>query len=228
MEEALEQNRVVRLLVSSQAPSDLIAMAHRKGITEEKVPSRELDRMTEGAVHQGVVAMVTGYEHKRWDEWYPTLTSEDVVLVLDRITDPRNLGAIARSAYLLGASGIVIPLKGSAPVSAAAMKASAGALQHIPVIRHFSLGKALDELKEKGFTVVAADGSGTPISSLGIKKPFAVVIGAEGRGIRPSLMERADVVGAIPMVPEHIGSFNASVAASILLYELTKPNPSDG
>jgi 23S rRNA (guanosine2251-2'-O)-methyltransferase len=167
------------------------------------------------------VARVGPYQYSGLDE---ILAAPDpLVLVLDGVTDPRNLGAILRAADGAGASGVVIPKDRAAGVTAAAVKASAGASEHVRVARETNLRRAIDRMKKSGLWVYAAEGEaeregGTPYYALDLTGPVALVLGSEGRGIRRLVREGCDGVGSIPMLGT-VESLNVSVAAAILLYE---------
>ncbi|PKN21212.1 MAG: 23S rRNA (guanosine(2251)-2'-O)-methyltransferase RlmB [Deltaproteobacteria bacterium HGW-Deltaproteobacteria-22] len=230
VEELVETGRVQSLLVSSSAPPKLIGAARARGIRVENVFASELDQMTGFGVHQGVVALVEGFEYTDFDHLLTeALTMGPALLVfLDRITDPHNLGAIARSAYLLGAHGLVIPLRESAHPTAGAMKASAGALVHLPVARVHNLKLALTASQEAGLQVIGAAGEAEEdLPGCDLTGPVALVIGSEHQGIRPSVASYCDRTIRIPMCTGGVGSYNASVAAAICLYEAFRQRTAD-
>lgn len=207
--------------------ADLVKRAKLIGAKVLFVGRRELDRMA-GHHHQGVAIQVVGAVEKSadFDEFLEGLSDEekkDMVLVaLDQIQDPHNLGAIARSAVNLGASALIIPDRRSAPASPAAVSASAGAIQKIPLLSVVNLGQALERCKEAGFWVYGADMGGQPSWDAVINFPLVLVIGSEGAGMRPSTRENCDEVLSIPMGEGAVESLNASCAASVLLYELSR------
>ncbi len=218
----LERGEVTRLFVTSAFRHNLVKRAKSQGIPVGLMRRSELDLFAAGENHQGVVAFIRGYPYLDLPQLLELLAplKEPMVLFLDRLTDPHNLGAIARSAYLLGAQGIVIPLRGSASITVGAVKTSSGATGHIPITRVVNMGKALERFAEEGYKIgglVAQAPNG--IASTDLTGRLVLVVGSEDRGIRPALLERLTHPISIPMCGEHIGSFNASVAASIVLYE---------
>jgi 23S rRNA (guanosine2251-2'-O)-methyltransferase len=214
-------------MVSSSAPAHLLASAKMAGIEMERITSAELDMLSGGGVHQGVAALVDGFSYAQFSDLLEISESaaSNVLVFLDRITDPHNLGAVARSAFLLGARGVVIPLHDSAHVTPGAMKASAGALAHFPVARVSNLKNALLEAKKMGwFTVGAAGESATEISNIDLRRPLVLVIGSEHLGLRPGVAAACDALARIPMTSVAVGSYNASVAAALCLYEAFRQN----
>lgn len=184
-----------------------------------------LDRLTGGAGHQGVVARLAAYAYATLDgviEEMKGASAEPLLVVLDRIVDPHNLGAIARTAEATGVDALVIPSRGSAPPGGAAHKASAGALSRIPLCRVTNLARRLTDLKDHGFWVVGTSaGAGTPPWELDLTGPLIVVIGGEEKGIRPGVRAVCDMMAAVPL-EGRTPSLNASVAAGMLLYEITR------
>ena len=146
---------------------------------------------------------------------------EPLVLVLDGVTDPRNLGAVLRTADGAGASGVVIPRDRASGVTAAAVKASAGGSEHVRVARETNLRRAIEKMKEAGLWVYAAEAVGTPYTQLDLAGPVGLVFGSEGRGVRRLVREACDGTVAIPMLG-NVGSLNVSVAAAVLLYEVRR------
>ena len=144
--------------------------------------------------------------------------ADPLILVLDGVTDPRNLGAVLRAADGAGASGVVIPKDRAVGVTAAAVKASAGASEHVPVARETNLRRTIDRMKEAGVWVYAAEVGGTTYTGLDLAGPAALVLGSEGRGVRRLVREGCDGAVSIPMLGA-VGSLNVSVAAAVLLYE---------
>lgn len=188
------------------------------------VPLEKLNRLTNNN-HQGIVAFLSFVTYQRLDDILPEVFESGkvpLVIVLDRITDVRNLGAIARTAECAGADAIVVPEKGSAQMNADAVKTSAGALHHIPVCREPNLKFTLDVLKEYGFQVVAATEKADKLYySADYSLPTALLLGSEEDGISHEYLKKADLQVKIPLLGE-IASLNVSVAAGILLYEVVK------
>ncbi|MCB0669543.1 MAG: 23S rRNA (guanosine(2251)-2'-O)-methyltransferase RlmB [Saprospiraceae bacterium] len=189
-----------------------------------RVPKSKLDLEIPGN-HQGIYAVISTLEYVDLEVLLPQLFKQKknpVLLLLDGIQDIRNVGAIARSAEVFGADAIVIPAKKSAPVNEIAIKASAGALLHLPVSRVKSLATAIEFLGKNGVEVIGADVEGdTNISDLNLMGPLGVVLGAEGKGIDRNLKIYFDHLFFIPQAGE-IQSLNVSVAAGIILYEIHK------
>jgi 23S rRNA (guanosine2251-2'-O)-methyltransferase len=147
-----------------------------------------------------------------------------LIVALDGVEDPRNLGAILRSAYLLGATGVIIPEHRAAQVTAGAAKASAGASELLPIAQVGTLVRALDELRELGVWRVAVHATETsqPIAAIDGTLPLVLVLGAEGFGVRPLVAKNCDFHALIPMARTGVGSFNVSVAAALALYEMRR------
>jgi len=180
-----------------------------------EVTKPELDRMSEGAVHQGLVLAVPEYRYAEVDD-----LDTDLVVALDGVTDPRNLGAIARSAAAFGAGGIVVPTRRSVGVTASAWKTSAGALSRVPVAQVTNMTRALEGFQKKGFTVIGlAANADVTLAGLDpdiLTSPVVIVVGAEGAGLSRLVGETCDWRVSIPMA-DGTESLNASVATSIVL-----------
>lgn len=186
------------------------------GVPVKKVDRSRLDELTRGGVHQGVAARVEPYPYSGLEEILAV--PEPLVLVLDGVTDPRNLGAVLRAADGAGASGVVIPKDRAVGVTASAVKASAGASEHVRVARATNLRRAVDRIKEANVWVYAAEAGGTDYGRLDLGGPVALVLGSEGRGVRRLVREACDGTVSIPMLGS-VASLNVSVAAAILAYE---------
>ncbi len=196
--------------------SEVAKVADVAGVPVKKVPRTRIEELARGAAHQGVAARVGPYPYSDLGE---ILAAPDpLILVLDSVTDPRNLGAVLRAAEGAGASGVVIPKDRVVGVTAAAVKASAGASEHVPVARETNLRRAIDRMKEAGVWVYAAEVGGTTYTELDLSGSVALVLGSEGRGVRRLVREGCDGAVSIPMVGA-VESLNVSVAAAILLYE---------
>lgn len=207
---------------------DILKYAAEHSIPLLQVPRSELDRVTGGLVHQGVALQLPSYDYAVPEDLFADGVDSDAVIVAcDGITDPRNLGAIIRSAAAFGASGVVIPERRSASMTAAAWKTSAGAAARIPVAMATNLNRALEQASGMGYTVVGLAGesdvsiSGTP----GADGPLVIVVGSEDEGLSRLVREHCDALVSIPIASE-IESLNASVAASIALYEASLQRPS--
>ncbi len=201
-----------------------VELARAAGIKVRFVKRRDLDRAAPGR-HQGaaVKARRAGGEGLDSILSLPEESKKGMVLVaLDRIQDPHNLGAIARSAANFGASGLIIPERHSAPVTPAAVQVSAGALQKLTVFPVGSLAQALERCRDAGFWIYGADAAGDLLWKVVLNTPLVLVIGSEGEGLRPLVKETCDALAAIPQSSKGVESLNASCAASVLLYEIAR------
>ena len=222
--EALHAGRVKSLAISNKRHAALaevfrLAELHRIPVTQ--LDEKELERGTDGQRHQGVVASLTPQVMSTIND---LVQSSDLplIVVLDGIEDPHNFGAIARVAEAVGAAGLVVQKRRAAPVSAAAVKASAGALAHLRLSSVVNLSRALDELKSAGIWTVGLDlGSDYSIYDIDFRQPTAIVVGSEGRGLRRLVRERCDWKATLPMMGR-VGSLNASVAAGAALFEAVR------
>jgi 23S rRNA (guanosine2251-2'-O)-methyltransferase len=196
--------------------SEVAKVADVASVPVKKVTRARIEELARGAAHQGVAARVGPYPYSDLGE---ILAAPDpLILVLDSVTDPRNLGAVLRAAEGAGASGVVIPKDRVVGVTAAAVKASAGASEHVPVAQETNLRRAIDRMKEAGVWVYAAEVGGTTYTELNLSGSVALVLGSEGRGVRRLVREGCDGAVSIPMLGA-VESLNVSVAAAILLYE---------
>ena len=196
--------------------TEIMEAADTAGVPVKKVPRARIEELARGGVHQGVVARVGPYPYS--DPGEILAVSDPLILVLDSITDPRNLGAVLRAVDGAGATGVVIPKDRAVGVTAAAVKASAGASEHVPVARETNLRRAIDRMKGAGIWVYAAEVEGTTYTELDLSGPVALVLGSEGRGVRRLVREGCDGAVSIPMLGA-LESLNVSVAAAVLLYE---------
>lgn len=206
---------------------DIFKYAAEHSISLLQTTRAELDRLTGGAVHQGVALQLPSYDYAHPDDVMADAltdeTREALVVALDGITDPHNLGAIIRSAAAFGVHGVVIPERRSASVTAVAWKASAGALARVPVARAGNLNRTIVDYAKAGFTVVGLAGEGeTDIAGVpGVDGPLMLVVGSEGEGLARLTRERCDLLARIP-ISSQVESLNASVAAGIALYEVAR------
>jgi 23S rRNA (guanosine2251-2'-O)-methyltransferase len=198
------------------AKAEVAKAAGAAGVSIEKVPRTRVEDLARGGAHQGVVARVGPYAYS--DLGQILTAPEPLVIVLDSVTDPRNLGAVLRAAEGAGASGVVIPKDRAAGVTAAAAKASAGASERVLVARETNLSRVIDRMKEAGVWVYAAEVGGTTYTEVDFSGPVALVLGSEGRGVRRLVREGCDGAVSIPMLGA-VESLNVSVAAAVLLYE---------
>lgn len=205
---------------------EILKLATGRGLPLLEVTKPELDRMTGGMVHQGVAIQVPPYPYVDLDTLLDraSRTGEPALLVaLDGVTDPRNLGAVLRSAGAFGAHGVVLPERRSAGVTASAWKVSAGAAARVPVARVTNLVRALGELRDAGCFVVGLDAGGAmTVGDLELATgPVVLVVGSEGKGLGRLVRETCDVVASIP-IRDSVESLNAGVAAGISLYEVAR------
>jgi 23S rRNA (guanosine2251-2'-O)-methyltransferase len=202
----------------------ILALAAEKGIPVEFRKKDEVDKLTGNRSNQGVAGICGPYAYAAMDELLANRHASlagDLVLILDGITDPQNLGSLIRTAQCCGANGVIIPENRAAPVTAAVIKSSAGAVQHTPVAAVVNLGAAIDYLKEKGFWVYAADPeAGNDFRNMDYDGNVALVMGSEGKGIRPLVRKKCDFSLSAPMLGK-VDSLNVSVAAGIILYHIS-------
>lgn len=208
--------------LSASAAAEIFSRAREAGLQVDRFPREKLNALAAGGVHQGVVARVRSFEYATLEDVLEAAAASGrppLVVVLDGIQDPHNLGAIIRSAHALGAHGVVIAQDRAAQVTGAVAKASAGAVEHCAVARVTNIRRALEELKEAGLWVAAADPEGpVSLSAAPLDGPLAIVVGAEGPGVRKGVLEACDHRVRIPMLGK-VASLNASVSAALLLYE---------
>ena len=220
--EALRARRVIGIRVSPRADARVagaVRLADEHGVIVRRVEGAELDRATGGAAHQGIIAEV--------DERGPTSVEELVagskrvplIVVLDGIEDPQNLGAILRTVDAAGGDGVVRQSRHAAPLGGATAKVSAGAVAHVRIAEVVNIARAIDALKNQGvWTVGLAAEAAMSYCDIDFTLPAAVVVGAEGAGLRRLVRERCDWLASIPM-HGHVQSLNVSVAAGVVLYE---------
>ncbi len=208
---------------AGRAVGELLALARAAGVNSRPAEPDQLRRLAAGAGHQGIVAEVADYTYADPADLFVSREGPPpLVVFLDGIEDPHNLGAIVRSADALGARGVVIPQDRAAGVTPVAAKASAGAIERCPVARAVNLARAVEEAKEAGLWAVAAEPSGDrALWDTDLTGPLALVVGAEGRGIRPLVRRHCDLSVRIPMAAQ-AGSLNASAAAAVALYEIAR------
>jgi len=204
--------------------AQIVSAARAAKIIVEDRDRQSLDGAAgEGARHQGVVAWLGAFGYADIDDLVPS-DHAALLVALDGVEDPRNLGAILRSAYLLGADGVIIPEHRAAQVTAVVAKASAGASELVPIAQVGNVVRALDQLRELGLWRVAvhATPDAKPIDQIDGTLPLVLVLGAEGGGVRPLVAKNCDFHALIPMQRTAVGSFNVSVAAALALYEVRR------
>jgi 23S rRNA (guanosine2251-2'-O)-methyltransferase len=223
--EALKAGRVKALWVAGSANprlKQLAELAARKGVGLQPRDAQALERLAEGGVHQGVVAELRDSGPRTVQDLVRDAKAAPLIVVLDSIEDPHNVGAIFRTADAAGADGIVRQSRHAAPLGGAAAKASAGAVAHVPVADVVNIARAIEELKEAGVWTIGLAGDGTHrYDEVDLTLPSALVLGAEGTGLRRLVRERCDWLVSIPMLG-HVDSLNVSVAAGIVLYEAVR------
>jgi 23S rRNA (guanosine2251-2'-O)-methyltransferase len=235
--EALAAGRPAhRLLVSSSAKPNpelnaIIAGARQADISVQTVPAESLSRTAGFDGHQGVLLEVG---ERRWSDLTEILarsaarSQDPFVLALEHLQDPVNLGALLRSAEAAGVDGVVFPERGAAPLSAAAVKASAGASEHLLLARVSSLGETLHDLKERGVRLIAADQEAEAVAwDADLSGPMALVVGSEGSGISGATKRRCDLLVRFPMAGR-VASLNAATAGALLLFEVVRQRSADG
>ena len=195
--------------------------AVNKGVIVNQVPKAKLDLLADGQNHQGVVLAVAAYEYASLDDLFAKAQAkaeDPFFIILDGIEDPHNLGSIMRTADAAGVHGIIIPKRRAVQLTSTVAKTSTGAIEYVPVCRVTNLVQTVEELKKRGVWVFGTDMHGTDFRKWSAKGPTALVIGNEGKGIAPLLKKNCDEMLTIPMVG-HVQSLNASVAASLLIYQ---------
>ena len=224
--EALRAGRPVDKLYvldgCNDGPVSSIVKAAKKGDALVQFVSRErLDQLSETKKHQGVIARMAAYEYASVEEILAKAEKQGeppFVFLLDGVEDPYNLGAVVRTADQVGAHGVIIPKNRAVGLTASAARASAGALNYIPVARVTNLSRTVEQLKKRGIWFVCADMGGQSMYQVDMKGPLGLVIGGEGEGVSRLVREACDYTASIPM-KGHVDSLNASVAAGVLAYE---------
>jgi 23S rRNA (guanosine2251-2'-O)-methyltransferase len=208
---------VLELWATERAAKAEPWLRERNGVRVQTKPERELSEAAGTRDHQGVVAWCEPYRYA--DAHELAAVERPLLVCLDQVSDPRNLGAVCRSAEGAGATGVVVPSHGSARVTAAVCKASAGAVEHLPVAVVTNLARYLSEVKRADLWVLAAEGGATTsMWQADLSGGVALVFGAEGKGIRPLVRRTCDDAVSIPLEGQ-VESLNVSVAAALLLYE---------
>lgn len=219
--EALNAGRhLERIIVARGAGGvrlqEIIDLARRRGVRVHFEPREALDRLSNKAAHQGVLAVTPAHPYCTLEETTPAAR---LLVILDGVEDPHNLGAIIRTAHAAGAGAVCIPDRRAATVTETVAKAAAGALEYIPVVRLGNLSQSLDRLKKEGYWIYGLDARGDACyDQVQILEPAALVFGGEGRGLHQHVRERCDFLVRIPLAGK-IPSLNVSVAAGIMLFE---------
>ena len=223
--EALRSGRVREIRIAERGDDRvrrLLDEAAERGIKIVRVTRDALDREARHRVHQGIVAEVDARRESTLADLARGGEVAPLIVVLDGIEDPQNVGAILRTVDAAGATGVVRQTRRAAPLDGAAAKASAGAVHHVAVADVVNIARAIEELGRAGVWSVGLDATGkTPYYELDLTVPTALVLGAEGHGLRRLVRERCDTVAAIPMAG-HVSSLNVSAAAAIVLFEAVR------
>lgn len=233
--EALKSDRTIDTLLVAKGERNgsigrIIATCREKGAVIKEVDKRKLDFLCGGGNHQGVAAYAASHEYAELEDIFSLAKEkeeEPFIIICDELEDPHNLGAIIRTAECSGAHGIIIPKRRSVSLTWAVSKASAGALEYMPVVRVTNLAATLDELKERGVWIYSADMGGKPYFQTDFSGAVGLVIGSEGNGVGKLIREKSDFIVSLPLKGK-INSLNASVAAGILMYEVARQRQCKG
>ncbi|WP_175614707.1 23S rRNA (guanosine(2251)-2'-O)-methyltransferase RlmB [Piscibacillus halophilus] len=224
--EALKSGRPINKVfvlesMEGRAQSSIFKLAKQQNVLVQKVPKHKLDQIADH--HQGVAASVAAYEYAEIDDLFAKAKEKGespFFILLDELEDPRNLGSIMRTADAVGAHGIIIPKRRSVQLTQTVAKASTGAIEYIPVARVTNMNQTIEQLKEEGVWVVGTDAKGKhDYREIDYDLPIAVVIGSEGKGISRLVLKNCDWLVRLPMRGQ-VTSLNASVSASLLMYEV--------
>jgi 23S rRNA (guanosine2251-2'-O)-methyltransferase len=208
-----------RLLIAQGAGGprlqEVIDLARRASVPVRFEPRAALDRLAGTSAHQGVVALAAAKKYAELE----SVEQSELLVLLDGVEDPHNLGAIIRTAHAAGAGAVIIPERRAASVTDVVAKAAAGAIEHLPVVRITNINRTLDELKGRGYWIYGLDERGTEThDTVEYNVPSAFVLGGEGKGLHEQVRKHCDVLVRIPMAGK-ISSLNVSVAAGVVLFE---------
>jgi len=210
--------------VNRDSIKEILQIANGRSIKISFIDKEGVDNIATVNNHQGVVALVEDYQYATFEQTMDAIEGNGFVLILDNLKDPHNLGAILRTADATGVDAVIIPKDRSVEITPTVTKVSVGATEHIPVIKVTNIARTIDKLKEKKYWITAADMDGEKaFFESDLKGNVGIVIGSEGEGIRRLVKEKCDFIVNIPM-KGRIQSLNASVAASILMYEVVRQN----
>ena len=225
--EAINAKKALRVfLISNFNDQKILTLIKNNKLSISNISPNEMDKMASGGVHQGIAAELKPYQTVSLEEIIIRGRKKEkkIIVMLDNISDPHNLGAIIRSADVFEVAGIILPKHNSVSLNATVAKTSAGAINYVPVAIVNNLNQAIKTLKEEGYWIVSTDGSAaTSYSSIKYDFPTVVVIGSEGKGVSSLVLKNSDYIVKIPQFG-HVNSLNASVAAGILLAEVHKSN----
>ena len=205
------------------AVKEILDLARVRGVAVQRVDRVRLDRLYGGRHHQGVVARVGEYAYFELDEVLARIPDGPaLVVVLDHVVDPMNLGSLVRSATAAGAGGMILPRERAAPMSPAAIKASAGAAERLPVARVVNLARALDDLKDAGFWILGTDaGAEESLYDRPLERRLGLVIGSEEKGLRRLVREKCDRLASVPL-PGPVESLSAGIAGAVVMFEYVR------
>lgn len=210
--------------INKKSIGEILSLANKAKVVVQYVPNKRLDSLLDSH-HQGVVASVAAYRYAELEEIFELAAQKEedpFILILDELEDPHNLGLILRTADATGVHGVIIPRRRSVGLTAVVAKASTGAIEYVPVVRVNNLSQTVTQLKERGVWVAGTDAQGsTDYRQMDATLPLAMVIGSEGKGMSRILKEKCDFLYHLPMVGQ-VTSLNASVAASLLMYEVLR------
>ncbi len=220
-------DEIIRILVlkgkKDRDIEDIQKRALQRGVVVERADREFLNEIAGNRNHQGVICICRDYTYLSFEKLLDTckgVKAGSVVLIFDGIMDPHNLGSLIRTGYCFGVKGVIIPKDRAASVTPAVSKASAGAVQHVPVVQVVNLARAIDELKNQGFWIYGAEApSENDFNCFDYSGHIGVVLGSEGKGMRPLIRKKCDFLISIPMVG-NFDSLNVSVAGGILLYKI--------
>jgi 23S rRNA (guanosine2251-2'-O)-methyltransferase len=223
--EALRAGRVKEIRLADRAGgrlAEVMQLARERGVPTRRVAAEALEREARRGVHQGVVADIEDARSYSVDELVRGAAGTPLLVVLDSIEDPQNVGAILRTADAAGVDGVIRQSRRAASLDGAAAKASAGAVAHVRIAEVVNIARAVEELKDAGVWTVGLDGSAdSSYDAVDYTVPTAIVLGAEGSGLRRLVRERCDRLASIPM-RGHVESLNVSVAAGVTLFEAVR------
>ena len=220
--EAIQQGRGNKLFIQDSLKGEKVQqlkdLATAQHLPIKWVPKAKLDSLSNQAVHQGVVLTITPYEYLSLAQLLDQTKENPFFLILDSLEDPHNFGSILRTADATGVDGVIIPKHRAVGITPIVVKTSTGAVEHVPIARVTNLQQTISQLKEQGFWIFGTDMQGVNYRDWNASGSVALIIGNEGKGMAPGLKKEVDQMLTIPMTG-HVQSLNASVAASLLMYE---------
>lgn len=227
--EAIRSGRAIDSIIVARGAhtgplATIMAKARDKKIPIKEVDTKKLDFMCAGAPHQGIIAIAAVKEYATVDDIFDLAESRGelpFIIIADEIEDPHNLGAIIRTAECAGAHGVIVPQRRATGLTYTVGKASAGAIEYVPVARVTNISKTIDDLKSRGLWIYGTDMDGQNWCETDLKGAIGLVVGNEGKGMSRLVKEKCDVILSLPMKGQ-INSLNASVAAGIVMYEVSR------